>query len=113
MTQSAKREVLEVLRKKPLEIDMDVEDVRRKLMAAVENITEEDEKCAGPDYRAMCAELEKKLAGTAEELKKAAMELACAEEVIRNLRGDNQRLAGFREAVLRIFPEGDYWYGRR
>lgn len=87
--------------------------VIRECMELVANIPEEDEKCASPDYRVMCAELEKKLTGTAEELKKAAMELACAEEEIRNLRGDNQWLTGFREAVLRIFPEGDCCYGRR
>lgn len=106
MTGRTKQEVLAVLRKCPLEINMDVEHTRRELMAAVESAPEEDDRCARPNYEVMCKELEAKLLQTKQELE------ACT-EVNRYLRSENERLTGFREAVLRIFPEGDGCYGRR
>ena len=81
--------------------------VIRECRMLVENIPEEQQNacCAAPNYEAMAKKLE-------EELIRTRQELECAEEVIRNLRSEKERLTGFREAVLRIFTEGDGCCGR-
>ena len=99
-----KEKALKALRECPLAVDAGEAYNRRELIAAVEKIPEEDERCAGPNYEGMCKELEAKLLQTKQELE------ACT-EVNRYLRTENERLAGFREAVLWIFPEEKYCHG--
>lgn len=83
--------------------------VIRECRELVEKIPDEEcekTRCVKPDYERMCKELEAQLTQTKQELE------ACT-EVNRYLRTENERLTGFREAVLRIFPKEEYCHGIR
>ena len=105
MTKEAKQEVLKVLRECTLAISEDVSYTRHQLIAAVEAMPEEEKAlCSAPNYEVMYHEAE-------EKLKRQDRELECQEEMVRDLRNKCARLEGFKEAVLRMFPEQGYGHG--
>ena len=104
MTWKMKREVLDVMRECALEPTMESQHVRYQLMAAVENIPEEDECCCGPNYEAMYHEAMEKLQKT--ELVQESMR-----NEIQQLHFVNARLVGFKEAIELVQGKGRDCHG--